>query len=368
MKRSLWIMGLILLAVGGCEREESPKVEGSPEVAAQASLANTAVAHPIAVRIDGRDLTRKEIIRNGKVLLSLNMNKTRATKIKQKEWGYLNRYCKNAVKHEIQVAAVARYVAENNLVGDTNLVADVVKAFERRYGIRSKKLKRWHRLDDFRYMLGKNASRIDVEIKERVNYEVMTQHVLREHPIEVTDEEVAHRLAQIEAYNQRAAATNALVYAQASNVWQQVVAATNRFEELAAQFSQDEYIAQGCEWGMFTQDQLRDETMLKECLQKMKVGDLTPPIESDGGLAIVRLDPSDDSANITLSRIFFRLPMFYDAEKPAEAKAELLRQRQSQLIRETIDREIKKLKIEYPDGTNVCVQAISPKEYNECDK
>lgn len=368
MKRGALVVSLLVVAFAGCERQETPVRDGGEDQRTDIQSETNAVKHPIAVRIDGRDLTRKDIVRNGKVLLILNMNKMRVTAIKQKEWGYLNNYCKNAVRHEIQTAAVANYVKERKLTADTNLVATVVKAFERRYGIRSKKLKRWHRLDDFRYILGKNASRIDAEIKERVDYELMMRNLLQERKIEVSESDVEERLRQISAYNQRAAATNALVYAEATNVWQQAVAATNRFEELASKYSQDEYISQGCEWGMFTRDQLRDETALQAYLPKMKVGDLTPPIESDGGLAIVRLDPSDDSGNVTLSRIFFKLPMYCEDEKAEEAKAEILRQRQSRFIRETLDQEIGKLKIEYPDGTNVCVAPISPKEYNECDK
>lgn len=373
--RVLQALALAFLAFVGCRREASETAEGAalppPQKSAGAASATRKAASDssVVVCIDGQPLTRRDVVRNGKVMLTLNMNKMRRTKIGKKDWEYLTRYCAEAAKREIGRAAVRRYLADHRLTPDSNVVARLTRAFARRYGVKSKKLKRWHTVDDLKYMLGTNAFRVDAEIRDRVDYATVTNAILAANPVVVTEPMVQKRLKEIADYNARAEATNAVVFARATNVWQKIVGKEITFEDAAKAYSEDAYLAYGCEWGLFTREQLSDEAEVLKLLPTLKVGDVTPPVESDGGLAILRMDASDDPDNVAFSRVFFRLPMFYTQETPAEARTVLKEELSRELISETLKDVASKLKIEYPDGTNVFSSAaLTPTEFSACDR
>ena len=347
MKR---IVLLLLAAAGlsfaGCDR----KPEAEPSATPPSSAPTNDI---VVVRIDGKDLTRSEVIRNGRVLLHLNLNKLRKTKIQKREIRALERYCKTAVGREIGRMAVARYVSDRNLTVPTNLIKRATRRFEAQYGVRSRKLKRRHNINDLKYMLGKNAFRADEMIMETALYDVMTNDVVRSSAIVITDEMVKERQDQIKKANARAAATNACVFAKATNVWQKIVAKELTFEDAAAKYSEDEYAGDGCEWGCFTRDQLEGDEEVIALLPTIKNGDITPPVASDGGLAILRKDEDDNDRTFSFSRVFFRLPYFYDEETPEQARAALREAKTTELIRNAIKDNVAKLKIEYPSGTNL---------------
>lgn len=373
--RVLQTLVLAFLAFVGCRRDASETAEGAalppPQKSAGAAPATRKAASDssVVVCIDGQALTRRDVVRNGKVMLTLNMNKMRRTKIGKKDWEYLSRYCSEAAKREVGRAAVRRYLADHRLTPDSNVVARLTRAFARRYGVKSKKLKRWHTVDDLKYMLGTNAFRVDAEIRDRVDYATVTNAILAANPVVVTEPMVQKRLKEIADYNARAEATNAVVFARATNVWQKIAGKEITFEDAAKAYSEDAYLAYGCEWGLFTREQLSDEAEVLRLLPTLKVGDVTPPVESDGGLAILRMDASDDPDNVAFSRVFFRLPMFYTQETPAEARAALKEELSRERISETLKGVASKLKIEYPDGTNVFSSAaLTPAEFSACDR
>ena len=377
--RVLKTLALVFLAFVGCRRDASETAEGAalPPPQKSASAASTtrkaaskaASDSSVVVCIDGQPLTRRDVVRNGKVMLTLNMNKMRRTKIGKKDWEYLSRYCAEAAKREVGRAAVRRYLADHRLTPDSNVVARLTREFVRRYGDKSKKLKRWHTVDDLKYMLGTNAFRVDAEIRDRVDYATVTNAILAANPVVVTEPMIQKRLKEIADYNARAEATNAVVFARATNVWQKIVGKEITFEDAAKAYSEDAYLAYGCEWGLFTREQLSDEAEVLKLLPTLKVGDVTPPVESDGGLAILRMDASDDPDNVAFSRVFFRLPMFYTQETPAEARTVLKEELSRELISETLKDVASKLKIEYPDGTNVFSSAaLTPTEFSACDR
>ena len=315
----------------------------------------------VAVRIDGKDLRRSDVVRNAKVALLLNMNKARKTKIRNHEIQILERNCRASVGREISRAAVARYVEDRKLSVPTNVLKRRTRRFEMQYGAMSRKLRRMHKVDDLKYMLGKNAFRVDEMIMESALFEVMTNDVISAANIVIPDDLIVERIEQIKRANERIAATNAYVFAKATNVWQKIVSGELTFEDAASKYSEDEYIENGCEWGCFTLDQLQGESGVLALLPTIKPGDITPPIESDQGLAILRKDEDDNDKTYSFSRVFFRLPYFYEEETPDQARAVLHEQKCAGLVQSTIKENIEKLKIEYPDGTNL-VWKITPQD------
>ena len=348
----LFVSGLV---IAGCskEPEKAPVVEKAPGAPTPPLPSLVSKNDIVAVRIDGRDLTRSEIIRNGRVVLQLNMNKARKTKIRKREIRAVERYCRTAVGKEIAKAAVARYVRDNGLEVSQPAIRRATRKFEKQYGAMSLKLRRMHNVKDLKYMLGKNAFLADEMIMDTALFEVMTNEVAKTAEITVTDKMVSDRLEQIRQANERAAATNNLVFAKATNVWQKIVAKELTFEEAASKFSEDEYIKNGCEWGSFTRDQLDGEDGVLALLPTIKPGDITPPLESDGGVAILRKDNDDDDRTYSFSRVFFRLPYFYDEESPEQARMALKDLKFHEAIQKAIMDSAAKLKIEYPNGTNL---------------
>lgn len=127
--------------------------------------------------------------------------------------------------------------------------------------------------------------------------------------VSVSEEELDVAMARLSAYADMAAATNALVYARATNVWNEIRRGAD-FSSMAARWSEDDDPS-SCEWGAFPLAALDDSPELQRILPKMSLGDVTPPVEGDNGLVVVRLadvDRSTDPVCYCLDRIFFKLP------------------------------------------------------------
>ena len=325
----------------------------SVNVEAAQKKASDAVRDHVAVRIDGKDLTRSDIIKNGRVLLQLNMNKSRRKNIRKREICALEKYCKSAVSKEISKYAVARYLHDKNIQVPTGTVMSVTRRFENQYGVMSRKLRRWHNINDLKFMLGKNAHRLDEMIMETARFVAMTNDLIRSADCSISDEQVLKRLDFIKKGNEHVAGVTRDVFEKATNVWKKIISGEFAFEAAASKFSEDEYIKEGCDWGCFTRDQLEGEAKLLAILPYLKTGDITPPIESDGGLAILRKDEDDNDRTYSFSRVFFKLPYFYEEENPEQAREYLKKRKQAEMVKSAIDENAAKLKIEYPDGTNM---------------
>lgn len=332
-----------------------------PRVPAPAPLFQQLPVTSVVVRIDGHDTTKADILRDSKAIMTLYMNKARTTAVGRRERQIFIRNCYQAIGRKLNAAAVALYAKDHAISVPSNIVAECVHDFTRKYGVRSKKLKRWHTVDDLKYMLRENAGYVDRTIAEHARHIAVTNHIATAHPVVVTDKMIADRLASIARGNREAAQTNALIFAQATNVWKKIVGGKMTLEAAATKYSQDAYIDEGCEWGTFSLDQIADDPNLLMLLPTLKAGSITPPIESDNGLAIIRLDEiSEDKKNYTFSRVFFQLPMFFDEETPDEARAHIHRELELDLIRKTLEDYRDRLKVEYPSGKELFAPGTAP--------
>lgn len=154
------------------------------------------------------------------------------------------------------------------------------------------------------------------------------KHIIAQTDITVSEKEKDDFIAKVVRMNALSAATNAVVYARATNVWNKISSREISFEEAAADYSEADVSEEDGEWGRFSFDNLRGEDELIEAIRKSSPGDMTPPIECDNGLAIIKvLDvPTGDNGTYRLARVFFRLPLSW--EVPTREDAEnVLRQR-----------------------------------------
>lgn len=313
------------------------------------------------VVIDGKAFTKRDALRDAKTFMALTKNKQRRKKMDGTDLNFVRRYCKNVVQQHVLEAAIERYAQKNNLAPNQEQIDKSVYQITRQFGVRSKKFHRWHTLDDLKWILGPKGPRLDQEVRMRALYHLVTNHMVVSAKIEVTPQMVSNRLDLIARVNSRAQATNEHVYAHASNVWRTVISKKMTFEQAATNYTEDVCFDDfnGCEWGSFGLDQIADDPQVLALLPILKEGSITPPVESDNGLAILRLDSKDDKT-YTFSRIFFRLPMFRESETPAEAAANVRDLETEKCIQRAFADIKSGLKIEYPNGTNFFDKACAP--------
>lgn len=313
------------------------------------------------VVIDGKAFTKRDALRDAKTFMALAKNKQRRKKMDGTDLNFVRRYCKGVVRQHVLEATIERYAQKNNLSPDQKQIERSIYQITRQYGVRSKKFKRWHTLDDLKWILGPKGPRLDQEVRMRALYHLVTNHMVVSAKIDVTPQMVSNRLDLIERLNSRAQATNDLVYAHASNVWRKVVSKEMTFEQAATNYTEDAYFDDfnGCEWGTFGLGEISEETQVLALLPTLKDGSITPPIESDNGLTILRLDSKADD-KYTFSRIFFKLPMFYDVETPQQAEARVRELEVEKCIQRAFDAVKGEMKIEYPNGTNFFDKACAP--------
>lgn len=200
-------------------------------------------------------------------------------------------------------------------------------------------------------------------LDDRVKIEALTEAVRRWHaannPAQVTDEELAEFRRRQKEYNAMAAATNDLTFAQATNVWNEIMGGL-AFEDAANKYSTDENETEDGEWGDFRLDFFNDEPELKALVATLRPGDITPPVEGDNGLMILRLDDKREEggqAQYSLSRVFFHLPEFYPELDDETFAKEIRAARQNRVFEEFIGELTKKLPVTYPAGERIFDEA-----------
>ncbi|MBQ5531246.1 MAG: peptidylprolyl isomerase [Kiritimatiellae bacterium] len=156
----------------------------------------------------------------------------------------------------------------------------------------------------------------------------------------VSLEEKQNILRNIETMNETAAKTNTLIFARARNVYNQVKSGKLTFEEAVEDYSEAEETEDGGAWNEFLISELKDEPELTARLPTMSPGDITPPIENDNGLSIMKLVSigeyrKGDAApepTYRLARVFFRLPLFMEVPTDEELTDAIIKERQKQAL------------------------------------
>lgn len=312
----------------------------------------------ILVRINEKDiLTKDDVQRDLMVNLQLRCNKTNRHRANSADLRFARQFRESAQERFVVENALNCYANEHGIKPTEKNLASASKEIVRKFG------RKGHRIPDLKYMLGDDAYRLDRMINNRALYLTIDDTIMSEPKYEVTAQMVDDWKNAVKSRNEMAALTNALIFAHATNVYLQVKAGLP-FEEAAKQFSEDEYIDEGCEWGTFALKDLADEQALFFAVCALKPGEFTQPIESDNGLAIVRRDSTNfvdgaGQSNCTLSRIFFRLPLYFEELEDEEIIENYQREEHDRRWKETIEKAKEKLKIEYPHGTNLFAVAGS---------
>lgn len=303
--KSINLIFLLLVFLSGCGKDDSASSASSSTGGVQARPGDDT---PI-VKVGSHVLTRGEMMR--RVAMMGALQKYRYPKVTAEQAGkYRERLTKSYPQAYVQEKVLEDYAAKEKITVSKELISEFeASAFKR---LKTKKDKSYA---DVRKKLGEHGGELDAQVRAEALRKAVRLHFLELWPTNIPDSYVEDQLKRFKTYNQSATLTNALVYAKATNVWEQLKKGA-KFEDLAAKYSDigDERESKG-EWGTLDRRQLNEDPEILKWSMKLKVGEFSPPIEGDNGLMIMRLDSRDEAASeFGVSRIFFQLPEFL---KPA---------------------------------------------------
>lgn len=155
-----------------------------------------------------------------------------------------------------------------------------------------------------------------------------------------SDEEVARTLREAEASNRAFAVTNRATYALATNAWKSIVAG-NDFATVGKKLREmNRHVAYlpGCG--------ARDPAVTG-----LAEGEMSPPLEAEGGVAIYRANAKPGARN-RYSCIYFALAPIYVIESPDEARKTIFRANVDAAHSAKLDELRRKADIRYPYGKN----------------
>lgn len=318
------IFAVALAAVAGCSDRNGKKaeVEKKEKVDGYAALS----ADAVLVKVGTNMYTKGDVER----LIDLRVKMLTMTLPKTDGQGGINR---TAVQAQVLSSVPTSYRsqiaqfkwAETNGIALTQAdICHFQTNFMRACGVQGEEFARFKR----RFSASEQKT-IDERIRAEAIFMKVNARHLELYPSEPTEKMVSDFIAGIDRYNKAAVATNALVWARGTNLWERLNKG-ERLEDLASEHSEEGSFDGEAMWGAFRLDELKDSPALVKILPTLNVGDLTPPIEADNGLCIIRLDEITDAAGngtarhdpfsrYHLSRIYLRLPEIY--ERPTQAEA-----------------------------------------------
>lgn len=257
----------------------------------------------VVITVNDRVLTKGQLLAKAEMMLKLrqlqepSMKMSEANKVKKE---LVRTYPKFFTEQMIW----ATYAADQKVqVDDKTLERVRSRAVKSVY--RGKKAK----YNALRAKFGKLAPVLDEHVQMMAVTFAAKKHVCELNPTNIPPEYVSNIVQQIKTYNSSIAQTNSLIYARATNCWQKLTAGAD-FVDMVLEYSELEQERKDKgEWGTLDLQQLEPDEALYSFVKTHAPGDISPPLEGDNGLMILRIDGRKD-VECKLSRIYFQLPMF----------------------------------------------------------
>lgn len=318
------VLLLVLLVFVGCQKEQQ-KTEYN-----RASFPIELNASDVLVRIGSNEFTKADFTKSASLQIRVfelaNKHIGRKLNTSMVEIRAFSNYPRQM---ELETA-FAIYAATSGVVvtrADTN---EARKVFQKSCG---------NEMLQWKTFAGKFPNCIRAELNAEIGRIALRTAIRREflekNPVSVSDKEFSECGKWIADYNARASTTNAAIWAMASNVWTNVKKGEVKFEEAANKYTQDESEPENGEWDSFKLEAFSDDPILSKTISEMKTGDVSTPVEGDNGLMILKLvgieppEKKGDAPRYILSRIFFRLPEFYETVSSERLREEMLSTKQN---------------------------------------
>lgn len=255
------------------------------------------------ITVNGRVLTRGELLSRAEMMLKLRQLQDPSMKVS----------AQGKVKKEL-VRTYPKFFAEQMIwasYADDQKVQVDNKTLERirsravRSVYRDKKMK----YGAFRAKFGSLAPVLDEHVRMMAVTFAAKKRVCELNPTNIPPNYASNIVQQIKVYNSSIAQTNAMIYARATNCWQKLTAGAD-FVDMVSEYSDlEQERNDNGEWGTLDLQQLEPDEALHSFVKTHAPGDISPPLEGDNGLMILRIDGRKD-VECKLSRIYFQLPMF----------------------------------------------------------
>ena len=326
------IFAVLALLLFGCSKEQA-NVE-KPN-ASQSKVG-------VLLSVGGRELTLANL--NDKIEMMVRVRNLSAKPPSKKELKSWKSNLKATYPNVfIMQAVVADYAREKGIAIDKSTTAYYQKKAIKR--LNSREIRNYKQL---RKKVGSFAKLLDERIAEEALLNEVRQHIAHENPTNFPPEYVKARCQQLKDYNARMALTNAVIYARATNVWEQLKSGAD-FGELARKYSEIEAEAEDKgELGVIGLQQLQDEPKFAQVLRELKVGEFSAPVEADNGVSIIRMDSKDvEKDEYGFSRIYFRLPMLAKVFDEQEMEKQLQKEYNERIVGEKIEQMVRSAKVEY---------------------
>lgn len=272
----------------------------------------------------------------------------------------------------VRQVVAADYAKETGLVAGTGIVARCKLGFS--YACRMPNVK-WEKV------IKRFPRNLRKTIEDRVSSEALLStvftHFVEKNNVGVDQEEIDKLYGNYLEYNRKCSVTNAIIWSKASNIWQRVEAGED-FKQLAAQFDEDESRTPNGVWGAFHASDFSDEPEIWKLCSKFRPGWVSPPIEADNGLMIMKIDsieePNGDItsssyvpsplAEFTISRIFIHLPLFVEEVSKEQFTSQTIQAKRNVEFLKFLNGLISKSDIKYPCGEEIFNTDNSDKKQN----
>lgn len=177
--------------------------------------------------------------------------------------------------------------------------------------------------------------------------------------VTITEKDIDNAIKRMDKYNAQASLTNALIFANASNIVKRARAGED-FAKLADVYSQEEDRNPGGYKGKCDASDFSDEEpSFARAIWELKDGEISDVLQSVDAYTIVKKikhfpksDASDDSA-VEIAWIKLYKPQFYSDYSRKELRKMGVKQQRTKVLTQEVSRLRKKAKIEYPSTRSV---------------
>ena len=175
----------------------------------------------------------------------------------------------------------------------------------------------------------------------------------------VSEADVSNQVAVTKAYNIRAAATNALIFATASNILARARGGED-FGKLADKYSEDASKEPGGDMGFCAaSDYSMDPPRVWHAIRSLKPGEITDVLETEDGIEIIKflgekdVDAGDETdVTMHLARILWRQPIIFD-DDPEFLRQELRAERKRDAVAAAIKACRQSIPVQFPNGEDI---------------
>ena len=364
MARARWLLIIVAFLMFGCDNETSGRKSPKSGDTKKFDAANFSTYRPedVLVQVGTNTLTRRDVDR----LIDLRMRTLRFLLPAAQREGAVSRVSvqvsllSNAVGAFRAQTAMRNWAATNGVTVSRDLLAKLEKQFMRNCKATDR---------DFRQFLSRFTPEEIKTLRERIYTEAICAKVrerfIADHPDQIKPIDTAKFLKYLADYNVKAEATNVVIWARATNLWNRAKKGAD-FAKLANKYTEDSTKPEGGEWGTFRMSDLAGDGQLDRVVASLKPGEVSAPVVADNGLNIIKLvacfdargNAVESAANVPggryqLARIFLRLPEIFDIPSAEEASGTLRKKAEDDAFLKFLNDLMAADKVIYPHGEGV---------------